>query len=733
MRTDRRLASVLVLGTGAAVGAGLSLALLAGHFNGRPLLPAELAVVIGGVGLLIVWYRPANRIGWLLSVTGALFGLGVLVAGLMSYAGTHSGVPHTLLQAALLVGWMTAALSIPWALLVLWFPDGEFSSDGWRRFFVVGAVICFSLALCGYLFAPGGHVGGAFSGYSFPHSLHGPFARAGGHAFVVIGGLVPLFPLAVLPALIGRYRRSGGIVRRQIEWLLTGAGLAVIGGLVSGAMLSASGSLHAVGLIIALVTQPLPSFAVAVAILRYRLWEIDLVVSRGLLYAVIWAALSVLLLVPALAAGVLIGGSKVFLAVGIALVVTAAFQPARSRLEDAVDRFVYRHRPRGYALLARISTSLRADEAISSSGYRVVELIKDGLGVQWAGVWLYVEVGDGHALRSLGVTGGGPESSMILPPDVGGRVTAMDGLSQDDEVCGDLVQLWPEAPAAMLPIRDKGDLIGLLATGQRPGDPLADRDFEFLEVLCRELALALRNYRLEAELRERLSHIEVQAEELRRSRQRLVSAQDEERRKIERNLHDGVQQRLVALATKIRQAGSAPGDYPVSSLADEAEAAVFELQELARGIFPSLLADQGLASALWTQAARAPMDVRVEVEPRLAGQRFKRDVEAALYFMASEALANAQKHAPDSSVSIQIHMDGAGRNLLLEVHDDGPGFEVSRRKPGTGIQNMTDRVAAVGGQLTVESRPGNGTWLTAQVPIEVEPVILQYPADDSRR
>jgi signal transduction histidine kinase len=244
--------------------------------------------------------------------------------------------------------------------------------------------------------------------------------------------------------------------------------------------------------------------------------------------------------------------------------------------------------------------------------------------------------------------------------------------------------------------------------------------------------LSLRNLRLETQLRQRLAQIEEQAEELRRSRQRLVGVQDEQRRRIERDLHDGVQQQLVALAAGVRRASiAAPVDAHrlLERLAGEAEEAVFALQELARGIFPSLLADQGLATALRTQAARMPISIHVEAEPTLAGRRFERDLEAALYFVTLEALANVQKHAPGAAATVSLRSAQAGRSVMLDVHDDGPGFEPRSRSPGTGLQNMHDRVAAVGGELQIDSRPGAGTWLQAQVPITAVVVSLQPDVD----
>jgi len=215
-----------------------------------------------------------------------------------------------------------------------------------------------------------------------------------------------------------------------------------------------------------------------------------------------------------------------------------------------------------------------------------------------------------------------------------------------------------------------------------------------------------------------------------------VTAQDTERRRIERNLHDGVQQQLVTLAARLQRGTLANAGKTrdlLAELAIEAEETVFALQELGRGIYPSLLVDQGLGAALRTLAERLPLEVRVEVEPRLVGQRFSREVEAALYFVAREAMTNAQKHASEALITVSLRSDQEDKRLALEVHDDGPGFD--RRSPGggTGLQNMEDRVAAVGGTFAIESRPGAGTWIRAQVPLAGDVVELRPPGRVSRR
>jgi signal transduction histidine kinase len=294
----------------------------------------------------------------------------------------------------------------------------------------------------------------------------------------------------------------------------------------------------------------------------------------------------------------------------------------------------------------------------------------------------------------------------------------------------ELDRLWSRAPEAVVPLVAGTDLVGLLACGGRRGDRLRAADFEMLEMLARETAMRLRNLRLEAQLRDRLAQIEDQAAELTRSRQRLVSAQDEERRRIERNLHDGVQQQLVSLAARLRRAVN-DGSPQLMALASEAENAVFALQELGRGIYPTVLADQGLPAALRTQAARMPVAVHVEVDDTLADRRLGREVEAAMYFVALEAMTNAYKHAPGASISVWLRADE--ETVRLEVVDTGPGFP-GGRGAGSGLQNMHDRIAAVGGALTVGSDRGHGTSVSAAIPVATVPEQAAQPvAADSRR
>ncbi|HET8672574.1 MAG TPA: ATP-binding protein, partial [Thermoleophilaceae bacterium] len=374
------------------------------------------------------------------------------------------------------------------------------------------------------------------------------------------------------------------------------------------------------------------------------------------------------------------------------------------------ERVVYRHRARPYAVLTGFWETLRTQE-LDRLGPLLAEAVRTGLGVEWAGAWLYAEPGRTATLRPLGVAGVDARRPLTIDGRAAERLLGSPCLVLPGAPPEPLPSLWAGPPAAVVPLVAADELVGLLACGERRADPLGPRDFELLELLARDCALRLRNLRLEAELRSRLEQIEAQAEALLHSRRRLVTAQDEERRRIERNLHDGIQQQLVALAVRLHRA-AAEGDPLLADLASEAEQSVFALQDLARGIFPGVLVDQGLAAALRTQAGRMPLAVHVQVDTELVRIRLEPELETALYFVALEALTNVQKHAPQASAAVSLRF-GAGE-VVLEVIDDGPGFERCAGE-GAGLQNMEDRIAAVGGMFSVEATPGGGTRVRAAV------------------
>jgi signal transduction histidine kinase len=274
-------------------------------------------------------------------------------------------------------------------------------------------------------------------------------------------------------------------------------------------------------------------------------------------------------------------------------------------------------------------------------------------------------------------------------------------------------------PLRVAPISHAGELLGVIVVSRREGAvAFREEDDRVLTELTRQVGLAMHNAQLDTALQGSLDELRRQADELRASRARVVASGDAERRKVERNLHDGAQQHLVALAINLRLAKDVVEEDPkaamemLEDLGVAVQDTIKELRELAHGIYPPLLVDSGLTEALRAVANRSPLDVQLTTE---GIGRYGRDIEAAIYFCCLEALQNAGKHAPDSRVSVRIWEESGG--LLFEVSDNGPGFDIAKAKQGHGYVNMMDRLGAIGGAVRWESQDGQGTTIRGSVPL----------------
>jgi signal transduction histidine kinase len=269
---------------------------------------------------------------------------------------------------------------------------------------------------------------------------------------------------------------------------------------------------------------------------------------------------------------------------------------------------------------------------------------------------------------------------------------------------GDAVPEFPDEDRAF-EVRHQGELLGALTVVMPLREPLTSTGEKLLEDLAAQAGLLLRNVRL--------------IEELRASRQRLVSAQDEERRRLERNIHDGAQQQLVAMAVKLRLVETLAARDPdrAAAMAAEVKAelqdALDDLRDLARGIYPPLLADQGLRAALESQVRKASVPVTVDTD---GIGRYPQEAEAAAYFCVLEALQNVAKYAEASAVTVRLGQENG--ELVFAVTDDGRGFDPATTPQGSGLQNMRDRLEALGGSVEVVSEPGGGTTVTGRIPVE---------------
>ncbi len=348
---------------------------------------------------------------------------------------------------------------------------------------------------------------------------------------------------------------------------------------------------------------------------------------------------------------------------------------------------------------------------------QVVEALRDTFKLDGAELWLHdagvftrVSSNPRRAAAELHVTPA--ELSIVANARVSGQAWAKVWLPE-------LVKNRTAIPLRIAPLSVSGTLLGLIVIERRRrGHALAADADVTLEELAREVGAGLNKQRLDAALHASLGQLRRQADELAASRARIVAAADAERRRIERDLHDGAQQYLVAIAVKARLIQQLARTDPAAGLAltqdlvRDVESALDELRTLAQGIYPPLLNSAGLAEALAAACRRTPIHVRLEAD---GVGRYQPELEAAVYYCCLEALQNASKHAGErTSATLKLWEEGS--SLLFEVNDNGAGFDLDGTASGAGLTNMRDRLGAVGGTLRIESRPGTGTHVHGAVP-----------------
>jgi signal transduction histidine kinase len=417
------------------------------------------------------------------------------------------------------------------------------------------------------------------------------------------------------------------------------------------------------------------------------------------------------------------GDEKTLLGLSMLAAAVAALLwiPVRERLTEFATRRVYgeRHAPdeviRTFG--SRLTRALPLDELL----LQLAESLKKTMSLSVAEVWTR---GIGRLERAVSVPErgsahivlGSEEETVVARAGVSGaawaRIWLPDVIGADDEVL------------RVAPITNSGELLGMIVVRRPEGSKQFDEDDDqALTELARQVGLALHNVKLDSALQESLDEVRRQADELRASRARIVEAGDAQRRRIERDLHDGAQQHLVALAVSVnlvRQIAENDPDTAKTMLEQiglDLQEAVQELRNLAHGIYPPLLMDRGLAEALSAAAGRAALPTGVEAD---GVGRYNQAAEAAVYFCCLEALQNAAKHAgPGSQAMITVREDEGA--LLFEVSDDGAGFDLGTgAHHGHGFVNMRDRVGAIGGSINVESSPGHGTKIIGRIPLTAE-------------
>jgi signal transduction histidine kinase len=649
-----------------------------------------LLMVWLGVGLLIVRRQPANWAGWLFLITGAPFPLLTLIQAVVIYGvkAEPGSVPLLGLWATIGEYGIYPVALLP--LLVLLFPDGHPPSPRWR-WAVIGLVGGTAVAvLLGFLFRPGPFNAYLLDGILFENPLGIDAMAVVGPWLIRVGAVVALVSaVSTVIAVRQRFKAATGEERQQMRWLAFVASLAGVFFILQWVMGMAAelffrdADAPVFELFFALTAFTLvlgiPA-AYLVAILRHGLWDLDVVLKKTVQYAILVAAFIgvvglAFILIPILFVGV---SADLLPAAAIGAALAAGFLVVRPRAQRLANRLVYGKRSTPYEVLSEFAERVGGTFSTEDVLPRMAQLLGEATGAKAARVWLRV----GDELRV----------EAVWPSDAP-RPTARTTGDEFPDLDGD------EA----FEVRHQGELLGALTVTVAPDDPMTPTKEKLARDMAAQAGLVLRNVRL--------------IEDLRESRRRIVSAQDERARKLERDIHDGAQQQLVALSVELRLAEGMIERDPVKArtmlgeLQTQTTGVLEDLRDLARGIYPPLLADKGLPAALEAQARRSPVPVRVE--PDGVG-RYGPETEAAVYFCCLEALNNVAKYADASAVEIRLSQrDG---ELRFEVADDGRGFDASGTGHGTGLQGMTDRLDAIGGSLEVMSAPGHGTTIAGSVP-----------------
>ena len=651
-----------------------------------PLLPI---VATGSIALLLTTNRPENQVGWLLGALALCFAVSGISQDYLYHSLYVPDLPRAPLAPIVLA---SAALPIP-ALFIqlgLVFPDGHLLSRRWRSIAWINIACAFISAVT--LILDPTAIGDGHRELANPIGLPNGYDFLPAVTFVVGGiALVGLLAAAAV-SLVLRFRRANSELRQQLRWFGLGVVVLLVGFVV--AVLTASSpawSTPAPIIASTIAVSALPA-CIGVAVLKYRLYDIDIVINRALVYGALAAFISAIYVGIVVGIGSLVGGGgrpNLALSIVATAVVAVAFQPVRERVQRIANRLVYGKRATPYEVLSefsqRVAESYAGDEVLG----RMARVLAEGTGAQAAEVWLR----GGNLLQRVAVwpDGGAPKEPV-----------AVTG------------QLMPELPQAerVVAVRHQGELLGALSVSKRKGESLTPIEEKLLSDLAHQAGLVLKNVGLRTELLQRL-------QDLHASRQRLVMAQDDERRRIENELQEGAQQHLVGLNAKLARADAMLDGDPSSvaaklqELKADADAALETLRDLARGIYPPLLADRGLAAALNAHVRKATIPITVSAE---GVGRYPQDVESTIYFCCLEALQNIQRYAGASAATVSLAQ--SADELKFEISDDGRGFDLATTKRGSGLQNMADRLDAAGGILSIESSPGHGVILTGTLPSE---------------
>jgi signal transduction histidine kinase len=634
---------------------------------------AALTVSFSVVGAFISSHRPENSMGWIFLAAALFQGLTITGEEYATYALLRN--PGSLplgAEASWLMQWIWApGLGLILVFLPLLFPNGRPLSRRWRPVAWLGGLsIGLISVLASIVLWPD-------RGPALVRP-EGAAEEGTSHALFVVVEFValPMMLLAGLGAMISvfvRFRRSRGDERQQIKWFASAAALTLVWISIFGEPVSAGGGLpEAIAALASLlVVQSIP-VAVGIAILRHRLYDIDLLINRTLVYS----ALSVIvvglyiLVVGSLGALLQVQGS-LFASLLATGVVAVLFAPLRDRLQRAVSRLMYGHRDDPYKVLAGLGERLETTLAPNAVLPTIVKSVAQALKLPYAAITLKRNVEEESVkVAEYGKKGAG---EFLLVP-----------LTYQQETVGELI-LSPRSP----------------------GESFSKSDLQLLENLARQVGVVAHAVRLSADLQ--------------RSRERLVTAREEERKRLRRDLHDGVGPQLAALTLKLETARNLLSHDPktaalLAELSERARATVSDVRRSVHALRPPALDELGLVPALREGAAQYGQNgLHISMEAPASLPPLPAAVEVATYHIAQEAMTNVVRHAGASNCSMRITLDEETGVLHLEVEDDGRGLGEDH-KAGVGTHSMRERAEELGGRCTIEALLLGGTLVSAQLP-----------------
>ncbi len=620
-------------------------------------------VVLGLIGVLLTSRRPEHPISWVLAIIalwGATGGLAYAYA-VEALVADPGSLPGGVAAAWVDNWWWLPGLALPLSALLLLMPDGRLASRRWWPVPVLVAV---------------GTVLGSVAVSTSPTfdlgtvaPIENPLARAGGSAVVgagivgvvlVIAGLV-----ASLASFVVRYRGSDGEERQQLRWVGVSLGLAVplfvVGALLWGVVPGAE-------VLIALAFLALPT-GIAVAVLKYRLYEIDLVVNRALVYGVLTVGVvGGYVAVVGLVGTTLSSGGDLVLSLVVTGVVAVCFQPLRSRVQRFVNRLMYGERDDPYTAVAglgrTLASSLQPDAVLPT----VVETLGQTLALQYVGV-----------------------------------AVAGDGVLREVDAIAEYGTPGPDILAFSL--AHQGIEVGELRLAPRPGERLRERDHRLIVDLAPQVAAAV--------------HAVELSQELQIARQHIVQLREEERRRIRRDLHDGLGPALAGLTftleavRNLAESDLRRADQLLVSATEQVQTMIGDVRRLIYGLRPATLDQLGLAASLRGLASQeSSPGTSVTIDAPSSLPPLPAAVEVAAYWIAQEALTNVKRHAHAQTCNVRVAVEPT--MLRLEIADDGEGL--TRDSSGIGLHTMKERAAEIGGTCEIGSRVGGGTLVAASLP-----------------